>query len=130
MAESVGNTIPAPDYNGTLEFTTNLELLYSTEGVHQRGVTLKSGQGVLPLGTALKKDTSTNYYVRATTAATTVGILRQTTDTDTNSLADAWQANILLGGWLNLDHVSSANAFDVSAIAGAKVDTVRKFFRF
>jgi len=130
MAESVGNTIPAPGFNGDLDFTVNLELLYSTEGVHQRGVTLKSGQGVLPLGTALKKDASTNYYVQATTANTTVGILRQTTDTDTDSNASAWQANILQGGWLKFDLVSSANAFDVSAIAGAKVDAVRGYFRF
>lgn len=130
MTEYAGNTIPQPTFKGDLEFTLNEEILYSTVGTVRKGVTLKAGQGVLPLGTGLKKDVSTNYYVKAAAADEVVGILQQTTDTGADSTADAWQANILLGGWLKFNHVSSANNFATTGIAGAKVDAVRGYFRF
>ena len=129
MAE-IGNTIPAPTGKYSLTFDIRQELLYSSKDLQQRGVTLKPGQGVLLLGTALKKDTSSNYYVKATSAATTAGFLRQTTDTGADSSGDAWQANIVYGGWLKFNLASSANSFDLSGITASRVNTVRNFFRF
>lgn len=131
MTEQVGNTVPQPQFNGELEFTVHQELLYSTVGVVQKGVTLKPGQGVLPLGTFLKKDASTNYYVKATDAADVVGVLRQTTDTGTDEAASAWQANILYGGALKYSFISSANSGVVLAsVLNAQINTVAGFFRF
>jgi len=130
--EYSGNTIPAPTYKGDLEFTTNEEILWSTQGVVRKGVTLKPGQEVLKLGTFLKKDTATNYYVKATDAADVIGVLQQTTDTGTTSNADVWQGNILFGGWLKLSHVSTANAGGaiLASVAGAQVNEARGYFRF
>lgn len=131
MAEYAGNTIPAPTYKGDLEFTLNQEILWSTVGVSRKGVTLKPGQGVLELGTFLKKDASTNYYVVADDAADVAGVLQQTTDTGADSTADVWQANILYGGYLKYELVSAANAgVTITAVEGAKVDTDRGYFRF
>lgn len=134
MAEYVGNTMPQPQFNGTLEFNVNEELLYSTrDGYIQKGVTLQSGQGVLRLGTFLKKDASTNYYVKAVAGeeADVVGVLRQTTDTGTDSEAKAWQANILFGGTLNHAHVSNANSgVTLGDVLNSQVNTVAGFFRF
>lgn len=131
MTEQAGNTIPAPTYKGDLDFTLNQEILYSTVGLERRGVTLKAGQGVLPLGTFLKKDTSTNYYVKATAHADVVGVLAQSTDTGADETADVWQANIILGGWLKYSHISSANSgVTLASVTGAKVNTVLGYFRF
>jgi len=132
MAEYVGNTSPQPQFNGALEFNLNEELLYSTkDGYVQKGVSLKSGQGVLPLGTFLKKDSGTNYYVKADDAADVVGVLRQTTDTGTDAAASAWQANILFGGTLKHAHVSNANSgVTLGDVLNAQVNEVVGFFRF
>lgn len=125
-----GNAIPAPAHvTGTS--SVDDELLYSTTGYVQKGVTLKPGQGVLTLGTALKQDASTKQYVRATTGATTQGILRKTVDTGVTTDAQVWLANILYGGVLKLSAISTANSgFDVATIVGAQVNAVAGFFRF
>jgi hypothetical protein len=131
MTEQIGNTIPAPTYKGDLDFTLNQEILYSTVGLERRGVTLKAGQGVLPLGTFLKKDTSTNYYITATVASEVVGVLAQSTDTGDSASADVWQANIILGGWLKYDHISRANSgTTLASVVGAKINTTLGYFRF
>lgn len=127
--EYYGNSMPAPGYAGPSTFTVDDELLYSTVGFTQKGVTLKPGQGVLLLGTLLKKDTSTKYYVKATSDAE--GVLRQTTDTGTAPGGQLWQANIVITGILNLDKVSAANSgVTLTTVLGAQVNTVMKTFKF
>lgn len=126
-----GNAIPAPGYSKNPLITTDEELLFSTKAYLQKGVTLESGQGVLLYGTALKQNPATKKYVRATTAATTAGILRKTVDTGTDTAGQVWLANILYQGTLQLAAVSAANSgFSVATITGAHVDAVAGFFRF
>lgn len=126
-----GNAIPAPGLT-TGPNTHDQELLYSTVGYVQKGVTLKPGQGVLPLGTFLKQDAGTKQYVKATAAADAAGVLRATVDTGVDTAAQVWLANILYGGTLKLSHVSTANSgiADLSTVLGAQVNKVAGFFRF
>lgn len=132
MADQYGNSIPAPGlYKGT-HFPDD-ELLVSTEGgFTQKGVTLKSGQGVLPLGTVLARQTSTKKYVKfvsggADGSGTAVGVLRKTTDTGTDAAAPSFLANIVTNGILNLTKVSSANGGTsaiLTAFTGSRENTV------
>lgn len=131
MTEYVGNAIPAPGYNRK-GWTTDQELLMASNpgSYHQKGVTLKSGQGVLQLGTLLKQDPSTKKYVRATDD-TAEGILRTTVDTGTEETDQTWMGNILFFGILNYALVSSANSgVNVSSVLGARIIANRNIFKF
>lgn len=131
MVEHIGNSIPAPAYASDGIYTVNDELLYSTVGYTQKGVTLKPGQGVLLLGTGLKKDATTKFYVKATAAADVEGFLRQTTDTGASETGQAWQANIVITGILKLDKVVAANSgVTLANITGAAVNQTMGFFKF
>lgn len=124
-----GNSMPGPGYAvGTT--SVNDELMYSMIGYTQHGVTLKPGQGVLLLGTFIKQDPATKMYVKATTDAE--GVLRQTTDTGTDPNGQRWQANIVEAGMLKLDKVTAANSsgLTLTSVLGARVNTVKKFFKF
>lgn len=132
MTDYTGNAIPAPGYAKGGQ-TVDDELLYSMVGYHQKGVTLKQGQGVLKLGTFLKQDSGTKKYIKTTTPADVQGVLRQTTDTGTDATdaAQVWQANILYGGMLKLAAVSAANSgVTLTSVLNARVDTVAGFFKF
>lgn len=115
MAEYPGDIIPVPSYQEGA-FTTDEELLYSTNGgFTQKGVTLKPGQGVLPLGTILAKETASKKYVKYNNAGSggaevAVGILRKTVDTGATADAPGRQANIVIAGILNLTYVQAANS--------------------
>ena len=133
MAPSVeypGNAIPAPGFvSGGV--TVDDELLYSTVGYVQKGVTLKPGQGVLPLGTFLRQDAATKQYVKATTVGTVEGVLRKTVDTGTDEAGQVWLANILYGGTLKLAQVKTANSgMTLTSVLSAQVNEVQGFFRF
>ena len=129
--DQYGNSIPAPAVALDGPTTVDSELLYSTVGYVQKGVTLKPGQGVLPAGTFLAQDGTSKQYVKTTTAGQVLGVLRQTTDTGTTSDAQVWQANILYGGVLKLGMVSSANSgVTLTSVLGAQTNTVAGFFRF
>lgn len=127
--EYVGNAIPAPSYvEGG--FTNNDELLFSANDYHQRGVTLKPGQGVLLLGTLLKQDPTSKMYVKANDN-TAQGVLRQTVDTGTDAAGQVWQANILYAGTLKLSKMSAANSgVTLTSVLNARVNTVAGFFKF
>ena len=131
MAEQVGNAIPAPGYNRK-GWTTDQELLMASNpgSYHQKGVTLKSGQGLLKLGTLLKQDPATKKYIRATDN-TAEGILRTSVDTGTAETDQTWMGNILFGGTLNYALISAANSgVNVSSVLGAKVIANRNIFKF
>lgn len=123
-----GNAVPSPGIKN-LGSVLDPELLYSANNYDQRGVTLKGGQGILPLGTFLKQDATTKHYVKAT-AADAEGVLRQTVDTDAEGTT--WQANILYSGFLKLDHVKAANSGATLAggALGATVNESAGFFKF
>lgn len=62
------------------------ELLYSTAGYTQRGVTLAGGQGVLPTGTIIARHTNSGKYFSYNSGAsdgrqTALGVLRDARDT-------------------------------------------------
>lgn len=131
MTEYVGNAIPAPGYNRK-GWTTDQELLMASNpgSYHQKGVTLKSGQGVLPLGTLLKQDPSTKKYIKATDD-TAEGVLRTTVDTGALETDQTWLGNILFGGILNYALVSQANSgVNVGDVLGARVIASRNIFKF
>lgn len=131
MAEQVGNAIPAPGYNRK-GWTTDQELLMASNpgSYHQKGVTLKSGQGLLKLGTLLKQDPATKKYIRATDD-TAEGILRTSVDTGTAETDQTWMGNILFGGTLNYALISAANSgVNVSSVLGAKIIANRNIFKF
>jgi len=124
-----GNAMPAPGYAKSATSVDD-ELLFSTVGYTQKGVTLKPGQGVLLLGTLIKQDPSTKHYVVATDN-TAEGLLRQTTDTGTDPDGQAWQANIVLTGIAKLAKVSSANSgVTLTNVLGARVNSVIGTFKF
>ncbi len=132
MVEYVGNAMPSPGYRRG-GFTTDLELLQDADpgSYHQKGVTLKSGQGVLLLGTFIKQDPSTKKYIRATDN-TAEGVLRTSVDTGTSVNDQEWQGNILFKGILNYAHVSTANSGVTlsSVFSGSRINTVRNLFIF
>ena len=130
MADQIGNSIPAPDYSKGGTYVDD-ELLYSTVGFTQHGVTLKPGQGILLLGTALKQDPSTKLYVKATAAADVEGFLRQTTDTGSSETAQKFQQNLVEAGILKLAKVQAANSgVTLANIAGARINAVKGSFKF
>lgn len=128
-----GNAIPAPGFQAG-PGTADEEILFSTVGYIQKGVTLKPGQGVLLAGTFLKQDPTTKQYVKTATAADVEGVLRKSVDTGTVTGADAqvWLANILYGGTLKYAAISSANSGLAlsNAILGAQINVAQGFFRF
>jgi hypothetical protein len=127
-----GNAIPAPGLRKGAA-TEDLEILWSTVGYVQKGVTLKPGQGVLPAGTFLTQDGATKQYVKTTTANQVQGVLRKSVDTGTATGADAqvWLANILYGGVLNLSMVQAANSgVTLTSVLSAQVNQAQGFFRF
>lgn len=127
--EYPGNAIPAPGYARGGQ-TIDQELLYSMIGYVQKGVTLKPGQGVLLLGTLIKKDTATKQYVK-TGASDAEGFLRMSVDTGTNPQGQVWQGNILFAGLLNLGLVQTANSgVTLTNVLGGTVNNVAGFFKF
>jgi hypothetical protein len=144
MVDAVGDVILAPGSPARIGPTTDVELLSSTNpgSYLQRGVTLKVGQGYLPVGAPLKKDSGTNYYVVDTANSTAVeGFLRYAANTGvTGDIPKA--ANIVTRGTLkysvvkaallSLNAVSSGSGLTSGAIStlNGRVDTVRDEFIF
>jgi hypothetical protein len=136
--------MPVPSNSGTIkQFGTgggpiaaplDQELLYSTAGFTQLGVTLGGGQGILPTGCVLGRKTSDKkYYVYATgnSDGTQVarGILRQGTDTGVSGTAKDVQGNLVVQGILNLSLVSGADSGAITTL-NARSDSVLGLFTF
>lgn len=133
----VGNVNVAPNGVTTTGFTTDKELLNSTgAGWSQAGVTLKPGQGDLPVGTPLVKDSSTAYYVKAATNATTIeGFLRYAVDTGSSASDAPKFGNIVLRADVKYSLVKAANGGSDLAAGGitslnGRLDSVRDSFIF
>ena len=107
-----------------------VELLASTVAVKQRGVTLAGGQGVVPTGCVIARNTTTGKYVPYTgvggSNGTNVpqGVLRDGRDTGgTSSPAGKpstdCQGNLVYGGTLNLAALSGTDVANlVTGTAG------------
>lgn len=125
--------LPVPGFTSPTATFTDPELLYSTVGHTQKGVTLAGGQGILPAGTVLGRKTSDKkYYVynNANSDGTEVarGVLRRPADTGGAGAPDQ-QANIVIAGILKNSMVSGADSAALTDL-GATVDSVRGTFKF
>lgn len=134
--DEVGDVLPAPSFKSTGEFTTDDEILagYSPPP-HQKGVTLKPGQGILPTGTVLAHDAASKKYVvynnseDATAGGTAAGVLRKAVDTGADSSADGKLGNIVFGGVLKNSKLSGLDSNAITDLNGRQ-DTVRDLFIF
>jgi hypothetical protein len=135
--EYPGNAIPNAGFR-TGNRVVDDELLVSTNGgFTQKGVTLKAGQGILPLGTILARETASKKYVKyaatggAAGANVARGILRSTVDTGSDAAGQEYLNNIVIRGILNLTKVKTANSgVDLATILGARTDDVWNTFTF
>jgi hypothetical protein len=131
--EYPGNAIPAPGFV-VGNSTSDLELLYSTAKFTQKGVSLKPGQGIIPLGTVLGQVTATKQWVVYSSGAgdgsqNPVGLLRQTVDTGVAGSTQVFQNNIVISGIVKNSLVSGADANAITKL-GAVVKTAIDAFSF
>jgi len=133
MADQVGNAVPVPGQfdEGSV---TDSELLYSTSGYTQKGVTLAGGQGILYAGTVLGRVSDSKKWAQYDNSAndgTEVarGVLRKTTDTGTGETSQDVQANIVIRGILKNALISGADANALTDL-NARQDTVLGTFTF
>jgi len=142
--EYAGDVMPAPGFTSpTAEFTDD-ELLYSTAGFTQKGVTLAGGQGVVGLGTFLGRKTSDKLWYKYNNGASdgtevVRGILRQSVDTGTGGAPPTgsnrnMQGNLVIQGIVKRSKIvsgSGSNAWvDALTDLNARVDTVLDTFTF
>ncbi len=125
--------IPVPGFTSPTADYTDPEILYSTVGFTQKGVTLAGGQGVLPAGTVLGRKTSDKKYYAYSNAnsdgtQTASGVLRRPVNTGGAGSADQ-VSNIVIAGILKLNMVHGADAAALTDL-GAVTDTVRGTFKF
>jgi len=129
MADQFGNAVPTPGFTQGATVSDS-EILYSTAGYTQKGVTLLGGKGILPAGTVLGRVTGSKkwtVYDNGKSDGTEVarGVLRQTTDTTNGDV----QANIVIRGILKNSMVSGADSAALTDL-GARTDTVLGTFTF
>lgn len=135
MAITAYEKIPVPGYVSPTAEYTDPEILYSTAGFTQKGVTLAGGQGVLPAGTILAQKTSDKKYYKYSNSGTggldtARGVLRRAVDTGTGTPPVGDQlGNLVIQGILKLSMINGADAAAYTDL-GATVDTVRGTFKF
>lgn len=122
--------MPVPGYTSPTATYTDPEILYSTAAFTQKGVTLGTGQGILPAGTILgRKTADKKYYVYNNSASdgtqTAVGVLRKDADTRASDV----QANIVIQGILKNNMISGADSAALVDL-GATVSTTLNTFKF
>lgn len=127
--------LPVPGYTNPNANYVDPEILYSTVGFTQKGVTLGSGVGVLAAGTVLAQKTSDKKYYPYNNSGTggldvARGVLRRPCDTGTTaSAANDQVSNMVIAGILKYGMVVGADAAALTDL-GATVDTVRGTFKF
>lgn len=136
MVDQIGNEIPAAGINRG-PYVPNEEILYSTVGLTQKGVTLAAGKGLVVAGTVLARRTSTKLYEKWANGGgdgtgTPVGVLRRSIDTGTDSAGQKYLGNIIIAGILKLKNVSSANGGVTNLLTplNATSNDVLGFFKF
>lgn len=127
--------LPVPGYVSPTADYTDPEILYSTAGFTQKGVTIGSGQGVLAAGTLLGQRTADKKYYaynNANADGTQVarGVLRRPVDTGTTvSAANDQVSNIVIQGILKYSMLPNVDAGALTDL-GMVVDTVRGTAKF
>jgi len=127
--------LPVPGFvNPTADYT-DPEILYSTVGFTQKGVTIGSGQGVLAAGTVIGQKTADKKYYAYNNGhgdGTEVarGVLRRAVDTgNTVSAANDQVSNIVIAGILKYDALTGVDNAALTDL-GMVVDTVRNTAKF
>lgn len=127
--------LPVPGFTNPTADYVDPEILYSTVGFTQKGVTIGGGQGVLAAGTLLgQKTADKKYYAYSNAAAdgtqTARGVLRRPVDTGSApGAANDQVSNIVIAGILKNSLVVGADAAALTDL-GAVVDVVRGTFKF
>ncbi len=124
--------LPVPSFTSGPSFT-DPELLFSTAGFTQTGVTIAGGHGILPVGTVLARKTSDKkYYVYDNNGSGGLeiarGVLRRAIDTGASGAPDQL-SNMVIQGILKLSLVSGADA-DALTDLNARTDSTRDTFTF
>lgn len=132
MVDQTGNAIPVTGFT-IGPSVPDEEILYSTVGFTQKGVTLAAGQGKLQAGTVLARRTSTNFYEKYNSAGSdglnvAVGILRKSVETGSDANGQKYNANIVIAGIMKLKSISSANA-GVPSVLSAVTNSVLGTFK-
>src|SRR6478736_3900450 len=116
MASSAGNVVVAPGLR-TGDTYTPAELMYSMSGYTQKGRTLKSNIGSLPVGTILIHGTSGDAGLvlpapdaAGLTQVNFAGVLRLAVDTSSPNTPPAKLANIVTQGTVKSSVVRAAQA--------------------
>lgn len=127
--------IPVPGFTSPTADYTDPEILYSTVGFTQKGVTIAAGQGVLQAGTVLGMKTADKKYYAYSNAnsngtETAHGVLRRAVDTGlVAGAAGDQQGNMVIAGILKNSMVVGADAAAITDL-GATIDVVRGTFKF
>lgn len=135
MAISQYQNLPVPGFTNPTADYVDPEILYSTVGFTQKGVTIAAGQGVLAAGTALGMKTSDKKYyaynnANADGTQTARGILRRPVDTGvTPGAAGDQVSNIVIAGILKYGMLNGVDAAALTDL-GMTIDTVRGTAKF
>jgi len=127
--------LPVPGYHNPIADYVDPEILYSTVGFTQKGVTLGSGQGVLAAGTVLAMKTSDKKYYAYSNGGSgglevARGVLRRPCDTGASpSAANDQVTNMVIAGILKYNMLQGADAAALTDL-GMTVDTVRGTAKF
>lgn len=130
MAQEYFEKIPAPWVSGPTGTYNSPELLYSTAGFTQKGVTLKGGLGVIPIGTIMGRNPETKCYEPVTdeNGFYPAGIMRRSADLGGEGSLDQ-QGNIVIQGIVKLSLVKGASPAVIEKMK-AVVDPARDTFKF
>lgn len=124
--------LPVPGFTSPTADFTDPEILYSTVGFTQKGVTIAAGQGVLAAGTLLGQKTADKKYYAYNNASsdgtqTARGVLRRAVDT--TGAGNDQLGNIVIAGILKNSLIVGADSAALTDL-GATVDVVRGTFKF
>lgn len=130
--QGFGNLVPAPQLSYVDEIT-QIEILVSTVGLTQQGMTIKAGQGKILAGQAMARETATKKFVKYNDggsggAEICRGVLRDTVDS--GAVGDPeYLGNIVLAGMLRNSKLVGMDA-NGAADLNARIDTVLDIFQF
>lgn len=130
MPEGFTNLVPAPGFFYVDEIG-HLEILYSTVGLTQKGMTIVKDIGTILAGTAMGRVTATKKWMPYNNADSPAGIgvlrgfLRDTVDTTGRE----YLGNIVLAGMLRNSKLIGVDANGITDL-NARQDTVLDIFQF
>lgn len=130
MPEGFTNLVPAPGFFYVDEIG-HLEILYSTVGLTQKGMTIVKDIGTILAGTVMGRVTATKKWMPYNNADSPAGIgvargvLRDTVDT----VGREYLGNIVLAGMLRNSKIIGSDANALTDL-NARVDSVLDLYQF